>query len=237
MTTAAVEPKPKTITEESVRDEANAIVLGSTAIVIVDQATYDAAAAFLTERIKPAIKKVEEYFDPDIAQAHSLHKSLCNKKKALVDPLVAAENKVKAGVLDFARKAEEERLRIQRELEDKARKEQEEAILQTAIQAEEHGATEEEKQTILNTPTYTPPIVAAPTFQKAAGISVKGSWKAEVTDVVKLCAFIVKNPHYAHLVEPDMAKLNALARTMQKNFNIEGARAFEAGSIAARATK
>ena len=41
------------------------------------------------------LKQIDDYSDPDIKKANDLHKSLCQKKKALVDPLKAFRDVVK----------------------------------------------------------------------------------------------------------------------------------------------
>lgn len=237
MTTAAVEEK--TMDEQSMEEQlrAQALMVSTNAgiLAITDQSTYDKACTFLTETLKPIAKRIEEYFNPDIARAHALHKSLNAKKNALLEPIEDAEMKVKRLIGTWT--AEQRRIQedAQRKAAEEQRKRDEEAKLQVAIEAEERGATEEEKQVILDTPVFTPPPVAAPTFNKAQGISVKTRWKAQCDNLQLLCKAIGEGKVPVNLVEVNQSALNKMASIQESAFNVPGCKAYPEGNVAARA--
>jgi hypothetical protein len=231
--TATAEATKQTL-EQELQQQALTVSTSAGSLEISDQSTYDKACEFLTKTLKPVAAKIEAYFDPDIKAAHQLHKSLNDKKRVLLDPILKAEAIVKRSIGTWT--AEQERLRqeAQRKAEDERRRQEEEAKLSTAVQAEELGASEEETSAILDAPTYAAPAVAAPTFQRAAGVSVKGNWKGSCDDVQKLCEFIAKNPKYINLVEPNLPAINKLAKALESSFDIPGCRAYRDAVVAAR---
>jgi hypothetical protein len=138
-------------------------------------------------------------------------------------------------ILDWTREQERLRQEEQARLEREARAKEDEERLRTAIHAEEAGASKEETEVILNEPAYNPPPVAAPTFYKAAGVSVKQNWRGECNDVLALAKWVVANPKHINLIEPNLPAINSLAKAMRQSFNVDGCRAFDAGSVAGRA--
>jgi hypothetical protein len=237
MTTAAVEQPTmnEQSMEEQLRTQALAVSSSAGRVSITDQLSYDAACSFLTGTLKPIAKQIEEYFNPDIARAHALHKSLNAKKNALLEPIEDAEMKVKRLIGTWT--AEQRRIQdeAQRKAAEEQRKRDEEAKLQTAIEAEERGATEEEKQVILDTPVFSPPPVAAPTFTKAQGVSVKTRWKAQCDNLQALCKAIGEGKVPINLVEVNQSALNKMASIQEKTFNVPGCTAYPEGNVAARA--
>ncbi len=78
-----------------------------------------------------------------------------------------------------------------------------------------------------------PVTVAAPS--KVSGISMRETWKAEVTDKEALVKFIATNPHLLNLVDVNNSAVNQMAKAMKGNLNIPGVRAYAEKSVAARA--
>lgn len=236
-TPAAVEEKPMNdqSMEQELRQQALSVSIAANELAIKDQASYDWACQVLTETIKPVMKKIEDYFNPDIKRAHELHKSLNAKKNALLDPLANAELLVKRLIGTWT--AEQQRIQAdaQRKAAEQQRQREEEAKLQTAIEAEQNGATEEEKQVILETPVFSPPPVAAPTYTKAQGISVKTRWKAQCDNIQALCKAIGEGKVPMNLVEVNQSALNKMASIQEKTFNVPGCTAYPEGNVAARA--
>jgi hypothetical protein len=233
--TAAVKNESVKTLEAELQEQALAVSTQLGELKITDQSSYDKVSEFLTKTLKPVAQKIADYFNPDIATAHQLHKSLNEKKKALLAPLERAESQVKGMILDWTREQERLRQEEQARLEREAREKEDEERLRTAIHAEEAGASKEETEVILNEPAYNPPPVAPPTFYKAAGVSVKQNWRGECNDVLALAKWVVANPKHINLIEPNLPAINSLAKAMRQSFNVDGCRAFDAGSVAGRA--
>jgi flagellar biosynthesis GTPase FlhF len=75
------------------------------------------------------------------------------------------------------------------------------------------------------------PVAVAP---KAAGISFRGTWKAEVTDIVQLVTAVASRPELTAIVQVDHAALNQLARATKGSMTIPGVRFYEEQNLAAR---
>src|SRR2546428_259100 len=140
--------------------------------MIEDQVTYDRASAMLLG-IKDLRRDIDLHYDPLIAKAYAAHKATVAAKKKIEAPLAEAETILKTGISRWH--AEQERAR--QELERKAREESEhlaeEIRLEMAVQAEESGAPAEVVQEMLESSISLPAPVAAPTYQKADGISTR----------------------------------------------------------------
>ena len=109
---------------------------------VENQPTLDAAANFLTDRIKPLLAETEEKFSKPIHDAYMAHKSILALKKSITDPLEQAERIIRASIANFttlekqreaqrqrlAREEAERKAKVEREAEiERLRKEQAEA--------------------------------------------------------------------------------------------------------------
>ena len=112
------------------------------------------------------IKEINAAFDPLIAEAHSTHQAIIDKKKSFTAPVQETRALLNPKIADYLA----EQRRIQREAVEKARKEREEIIrlarekekkaLQAALAAEEAGKPEEAEKILEEVP-------AAPVFKRA----------------------------------------------------------------------
>lgn len=211
-----------TTNEAEIKQEALTIVEQSKIIKISDQPSYDYACSLLTEQIKPFRKKWKAYWDTVKNPAYAAYQAILTKFNEGDKPLEEAERQVKAEIIRWD--AEQQRIReeLQRQAEQKAREEEEEERLRIATLAEDSGATAEEVDAIVDTPSI---VVAPPipvTYQKASGISTRDNWKVRVTDLKKLCAAIGKGTVPVTYVLPNESVLNARAKADQNTLNIPG---------------
>lgn len=142
------------------------------------------------------------------------------------------------------RAAEVERQRLALELE-KARLAAEEAALVAAAEAEAAGASTdainaileqpdavvEEMQAVLAQPVIAVAIPAAPTYERAAGVSVAKTYRAEVVDVRKLAAAVGAGLWPVNLIEANQSALNAMARASKGSIQIPGVRFVEDATV------
>lgn len=102
------------ITENQLHEEALALetVYGGMAIASQDEA--DRAGVALS-RIAEAVKKIDEFCDPEIAAAHKLHKSLVAKKKKLRQPFDMLDRDIRDSLRTWQQK-QLESAAVEREL-------------------------------------------------------------------------------------------------------------------------
>lgn len=227
---SVVSSEPESIGEKMLRYEQQGIELASrlTAIKARDQESYELLASVVLES-KEFIKTTTKEVEPFRLITYGLYQKALDLKKTIQGPvetnLQSATNDLKA----FERKQEEERQRIQRELEAKQRAEEEERRLQAATAAEAVGMNEQAVETILTAPSVAPAPVAAPTFNRVKGLGHRENWCAEVTDLWALVKAAAKNKALLPLLEANMPALNAQARSLKTALQIPGVRAVNKG--------
>lgn len=224
--------------------EPRMFLMQAKALVITEHEEYNMAADDL-KRIKAKAKELDE-------QRKALTKPLDDQKREVMEfyrPatefLTEAEKILKGAMATWqaeqeriaaveraraaaAAAAEQQRLRdeaaaLAKQAEEAAKSGDAEAAFAAQVEAEERLAVAE---------VVTANPVAEPA--KQSGISYRSTWNAEVTNIVKLCEFVVANPNMAHLVEPNMTDLRKMAIAMRENLNIPGVKAVELKTVAVR---
>ncbi len=148
------------------------VVQEAETFTIDDQDAYELAGEFLTGSIKPALKEIEARFRPMQRAADATKREILDQRRALEDPLKAAEVIIKqrmgVHVVEQRRiqaEAEAERQRI-------AREEAEEARLAEAAALEDAGHTEAAQEKI-DAPIVPAVVAPAPEKPKATGTSAR----------------------------------------------------------------
>lgn len=202
-------------------------------IAIVDQATYDEAAKLLLE-ITSIEKKIKAHHAPLKITAHEAHKAAIAAEKKFLEPLGRAKSLIKGEIVSWTT----EQAKIKAEEERKAREEadriEKEERSKRAVEAAKAGKSEEEVEKIIETAA---PVIVKPVedkFVKAAGVSTRKTWKAEVYNPLLLCGAIVDGKAPMACVQPDMAVLNKMARDNKDQLMIAGVRFFEDTTVATR---
>lgn len=193
-----------------------AVVAEARALVVTDQASLDAAGAFL-RRVAATKKAIEAKLKPAVDAAHAAHKSLTALRAELVAPLDAARAAVDPKVVAYQ---DAERLRLAAEAAEAARAARaaaEAEILAAAEKAEAEGQTEAAAAILDEQPI----IIAAPApvVPKTEGVSVRETWKAEVVDFAALVA--AGDPAY---LLPNQSALDGIARALKGAAKIPGVR-------------
>ena len=151
-------------------------------IVITSDTDYQKAAEF-GRMLKQRNTQVTEFFAPMKKAAHEAHKNICDREKAMLDPLRKAEATIKNIMGNWVmeqeriRRAEEERLRKQAE-EEAARK------FEEAIRLEEQGKSQEAEavaSTAAVIDSVAKNIAVVADKPKADGVSTTKDW--EITDI------------------------------------------------------
>lgn len=186
-----------TAENEQLGKEVSLIETQASAVVVASEADY-AAAGDLTKTVKAMQKQVKEYWDPLRVAAKKTYDDVLAKKKAMLDPLEAAEKILKGKMTEFV--LEQER----------KRKEQEEAMRRLA-QAEIDRKLEEAATAETNGDTMGVEFAMAeaevmqgiaeagsiPSQKpKADGVSTSKTWKITSIDdskvPVALCGAVIR---------------------------------------------
>jgi hypothetical protein len=218
---------------KKIEESALALSAKAKATLVVNQEGYDCACAMLRD-LATLDRRIVEHHSPIKDAAHKAHAAACAAEKKLRDPVREAVGILKRAIGSWEQEQEQKRLQAQRQAEAIRAKAEEEARLALAVEAEQHGAAEETVEEILETPMVAPPVVVAPTFQRAAGVSTQQRWTVEVVDMRALCRAIADGKASPELVEPNMTALNQIARAMKQTMNIPGVRAVPMVSVAVR---
>lgn len=177
--------------EKALSQSVSEIEKMASAIVINSEDDYKSAAEF-GRMLKQRIAQVTEFFAPMKKAAHEAHKNICDREKAMLDPLKNSEATTKARMSNWfmdqekIRRAEEERLRKQAE-EEAARK------LEEAIKLEEQGKAKEAEAAVATAAvidTVAKNIAVVADKPKANGVSTTTDW--EITGInndVVPCSF------------------------------------------------
>ena len=143
--------------------------------------------------------------------------------------LKQAESRLKNAVSSFLRGQEAERRRLEAELRDKQEAERK-AAEEKAAKLRAKGK-DEQADDVISRVDATPIVVAD--VPKVPGVSVRGIWKAEVTDLLALILWSAARENDSYLTA-DMPTLNAYARATKGAAPIGGVRFYEEASVAVR---
>lgn len=248
---AAADLDSKTLVYESPKQDRlltkTSVMLNTAQALVIDSPTMFKAANDELVRIKGFYKQLDE-------QRKSITKPMDDAKKAVMDlfrePLTRleqAEGVIKRGMLAYTQEQEriareeqarrDEVARKQREeAEAAARKAEEEAKAQAAA-GNAAAAAEKlaEAQAAAQVAAVTVAAPVAPYVPKVTGTTVRGTWKAKVTDKIALIKFIAEHPEWTHLLDINESQLNALARGQKADLKLPGVETWEEKGISARA--
>ncbi|MHB8053656.1 MAG: hypothetical protein ACYDH3_00160 [Candidatus Aminicenantales bacterium] len=203
------------------------------ALVVKDQAGLDVAKDFMLS-IDVLAGQIEATFDPQIALAHKMHKSLLAEKAKFMTPLTAAKYTIGRKAADFVAEQEEERKKAERErldAEEKARQVADKAVDKAEkLEAEGKGGAaaavvngaHEKVQEIIG---------AAPVVPEAldtSGLTVRENWKFSIVN---------KNLIPREYLMPDEKMIGMIVRAKKDQANIPGVRVYAEKGVATRAPR
>lgn len=190
---------------DQVQQQAGDLVARAHSLAVTNDEQYAAAAAFLSEDVKPLLRRINETFDPIVEQAHRAHKTALDAKKKVAEPVLAAERAVKASLSLYAQRQEEARRRREAEIRRAEQERAEREALDRAAELERQGHREE-AEAMLDAPIVAAPVVLPPATPKVAGVSTREGWKYRIVDPAKI---------RREFLVPDEAKIGALVRSMK----------------------
>jgi hypothetical protein len=157
--------------EQELKQEALTVVQKAALVKIVDQATYDSAAALLTEQIMPFRKRWKEYWEALRKPAYAAYQAILDKFNEGDKPAEQAERQVKNAIRAWDLEQERIQQELQRKAQEEAEHRAEEERLAAAVMAEQAGASEEQIEEIASAPVMVVAAPVEPTYQRASGIS------------------------------------------------------------------
>jgi hypothetical protein len=205
--------------------EGEADVLADAQAITISGPETMELAIDVREGIKDLIKEIDSAFRPHIQRAHALHAGLCQelRERSAVPVAALAVVTTKIGNYEIDRqRAEERERRAQAEAQAREAERRREAEAREAeavgrvVQAEDIRAMPVEHFA----EPVTQPTTTAP---KVKGVAVTLGYEAELTDLMALAQFAVKNPPLlAVLLAPNQAGLDLLVKQQGDAFNIPG---------------
>jgi colicin import membrane protein len=171
--------------------------------------------------IKGLRKEIEDHHRPVIAAAFAAHKAATAAKKKLDDPLDEAERTIKRSMSAYHDAQERRRREEQARLEAEARRQEEERRLAEAQALEAEGRHGEAKA-VIEEPIIAPVAPAPPPVPKVAGVSMRETWSAEVTDLAALVRAVADGKAPAGLVQANQSALDQLARALKATMAVPG---------------
>lgn len=242
---------PELVVPDEVKSEAKAqiqdLVTVAQAVEIQNDEQYAIAGDLLTGSIKPALKQLDDAFDPIVASWYAGHRQTLATKKALAAPLLEAEDRVKKLLGGYAveqarvkrlaaAQAAEEEARVEREAQEAADAEEAVRLLE---EGDEAGALEllgldggdddgefGPADTGEEVEPYVPPVkVKAP---KAEGVTVRMLKRYRVTNELAIDrSYMVPD---AQAIQADVDRLGKRAEAI-----VGGIEVYEVPSVGAQA--
>ncbi len=222
------------LVEQDIEREVEPIILRAHTIIVRSAADRADAMEFL-KAVKNAQKRASEFFAPIVDSAHKAWKQATASRASVLDPLEAAEKRVKLTVTTWDREEEAQRMaeqrRLQAEADEAARKERERLEREAAkLKTPEKREARLEQAAAIIAPVIT---VAAP--EKQAGEATRKRWKMRVTDKARLIeAAAHGNELAASLLVYDEAAGNRLATTVKGAVTIPGVATYWTTDLAVR---
>jgi Mg-chelatase subunit ChlI len=131
--------------EQQQQQETNLTVQKAEALIITNNADYEAAGTALVE-IKTYNKRVQDYWKEPKDNAYKAWKGICAKEKVILDPLNEAEGLIKQKMATYQREQEAKERAIREELERRQREETE-RLMKEAEEKEKEAEESKKKQT------------------------------------------------------------------------------------------
>lgn len=192
-----------------VAQEATDLVAVARALTVQNDDDYRLAASFLTEKVKPLLRQIDDTFDPIVTAAHRAHKTALEAKKKVADPVLAAERTVKGALSTYTQRQEQERRRLEEQIRKAEQERAEREALERAAELERQGHHEEAEamtDQLIAAPPPAPPVVLPPATPKVAGVSTRENWQYRIVDASKI------RPEF---MTPDLQKIGGVVRSMK----------------------
>lgn len=217
---------------EKAKADALAIPERIMALAIRDQQSLDVFNGLLVE-VDARLEYFSDLYDPQIAKANALHKSLLADKKKLTDPLERAKKAGREKVAEYLYQEDQKRLAAERAkqlADEKAKREAEKAVdkahelIQKGQDAKAEVVVDKATEKIEAIKAAAPVVPEKP----VADFSLRETWEFEVTDAALV-------PRKYLIV--DEVTIGKIVRAMKHQTDIPGISAYPKHSVASKAGK
>ena len=224
---AVTDIKTGALTLPAIESRALSVLTRARGLAITNQDELSAANAFRLD-IKALLGTIDDAFDPQIDQAHALHKSLLAKKKEFTGPPLQALDIINPKIADYIK--EQDRLRLQKERERSIKEQEAKRLAEKAVDKaaglvdkdQAAKATEVLKEAAAKAGEIEASIPEIPE-KPQADVSLRTTWDFEVVDAEKI-------PR-KYLV-PDLVTIGKIVRAVKDQTDIPGIRVFPKTTVA-----
>ena len=173
--------------EDELTKSVSAVEAQANAVVVKNDIDYQAAAEF-GRMLKKKSAEVSEFFKPLKDAAHKTHKQICDREKAMLKPIAAAERAVKASMGKYVMWKLEEQQRIEEQLRRQAQEESD-RLLDQAAALESSGNAQQANAMFANAQMVDAAarnIALERNAPKADGISTTTDWQIVSIDAAQV---------------------------------------------------
>ena len=228
--------------EVALEKSRESLVAQAAALQVVDAKSYEQAAE-LARTFAGMVKDAEAHFDPDIAKAYALHRSLCEKKTSFLAPLKAALDAMKERARAWwdteeqKRKTEAARLKA---IDDKRREDEAARLLAESEEARKFGDVAaavdlaQEAVAVQQEPPPPPPPSSVPRGGAARGMTHRANWTFEITDKAAFVKAVADGTISLEAIQENAVYLRGRAKADKNTLRWPGVRFFNKGSTSVR---
>ena len=217
---AVIDLAPSTYNgEDELTRSVSAVEAQANAVVVTNDIEYQEAAEF-GRMLKKKSAEVTEFFKPLKDAAHKTHKQICDREKAMLKPITAAEKVLKAAMGKYAMEKLMEQQRLEEQLRQQAQAESD-RLLEQAAALESSGDTRQANVMFNNAQMADAAarnIALERNAPKANGISTTTDWQ-----IVSVDASQVPVDLNGYVIRPvDESAVLKLIRASKGKVNIPG---------------
>ena len=217
---AVIDMAPSTYNgEDELTKSVSTVEAQANAVVVKNDIDYQAAAEF-GRMLKKKSAEVSEFFKPLKDAAHKTHKQICDREKAMLKPIAAAEKVVKAAMGKYAMEKLMEQQRLEEQLRRQAQEESDRLLAQAAA-LESSGNAQQANAMFANAQMADAAarnIALERNAPKADGISTTTDWQ-----IVSIDAAQVPVDVSGYVIRPvDESAVMRLIRASKGKVNIPG---------------
>ena len=199
---------------EQVQSEASELIKRQPQVAAIEaQEQAEQVAGYMAD-VRAYRKRVEDFFRPDIDAACALHKSLLAKMKEVDAAPAKAESECRRLLGDWTER-ERKRVADEQAALDAAER------ARVAREANRDGDTRKAKAVESWRIAVVSPVLAAP-VHRIEGMSTRDVYRAKVVDLMRLVAAVARGQESITYLQPDMVRLNAVARATRGSIQIAG---------------
>lgn len=217
---AVIDMAPSTYNgEDELTKSVSTVEAQANAVVVKNDIDYQAAAEF-GRMLKKKSAEVSDFFKPLKDAAHKTHKQICDREKAMLKPIAAAEKVVKAAMGKYAMEKLMEQQRLEEQLRRQAQEESDRLLAQAAA-LESSGNAQQANAMFANAQMVDAAarnIALERNAPKADGISTTTDWQ-----IVSIDAAQVPVDVSGYVIRPvDESAVMKLIRASKGKVNIPG---------------